>query len=222
MSLVLNRFNLLSDAMVEEAACWQTGTPGRWLWSCANAFSVPASALRLPAFAVAAERSAARGWPVVIRRTGGGCVPQGPGILNLGIATHSSGSADALYSRVADCVIAAAASLGCEASVFTPEGAWCEGRYDISAARRKFCGLSQRRSVGTHVRTAFIHAAILLEANLDPAFAAMRRFLTEAGADTLPSRAAATTLADAIDAPSAPLEARFTESLAQQVDEAFG
>src|SRR3546814_11861908 len=61
LSLAFDQFQLLSDAMVSEESTWRSGESGRWFWSCADAFSVPASALRLPAFAGAAERSAARG-----------------------------------------------------------------------------------------------------------------------------------------------------------------
>src|SRR5438128_761783 len=37
-------------------------------------------------FAAAAEASARRGWPVVVRRTGGGPVPQTAGTLNVSLA----------------------------------------------------------------------------------------------------------------------------------------
>jgi len=215
------KFSSLSSAMAAEDRIWLAGAPGSWAWTCANGLSVPASALRLENFAAAAERSHIRGWPVVVRCTGGGCVPQGPGILNFGVMTHSSLSADHLYARFAQSIIDATARFGARSSIFTPEGAWCEGRYDLSIARRKFCGLSQRRSVGTHLRPAFIHAAIFLCPDLDTAFTAMRRFLTEAGAKSAPDRQAATSLAAHLEAPNARLAEQLTGSLSQCIEEMF-
>ena len=40
---------------------------------------------RMDNFACASAELAASGWPVVVRCSGGSCVPQGPGMLNLSI-----------------------------------------------------------------------------------------------------------------------------------------
>jgi hypothetical protein len=40
---------------------------------------------RMPNFGAAQKVLAAQGWPVVVRCTGGSCVPQGPGVINLAV-----------------------------------------------------------------------------------------------------------------------------------------
>ena len=36
-------------------------------------------------FEAAQQVLAAQGWPVIVRCTGGSCVPQGPGVINLAV-----------------------------------------------------------------------------------------------------------------------------------------
>ncbi len=56
------------------------------LWQAPQGFVVPGSYRKFANLATVSESFAARGWPVWMRRSGGGLVPQGPGILNLSLA----------------------------------------------------------------------------------------------------------------------------------------
>lgn len=56
------------------------------LWQAPQGFVVPGSYRKFANLAAVSDAFAARGWPVWMRRSGGGLVPQGPGILNLSLA----------------------------------------------------------------------------------------------------------------------------------------
>src|SRR5437870_8799003 len=80
----------LSDGVACEAqwmaAAAAHGCALAHLWEGAPGFVVPRSYERLPRFAAARDRWAASGLPVQVRASGGGLVPQGPGVLNLTLA----------------------------------------------------------------------------------------------------------------------------------------
>ena len=66
--------------------------PGRGVlrpWRTSPCLVVTSLLAHRPEFAAAAAASAQRGWPVVVRRTGGGPVPQTAGTLNVSLATAS-------------------------------------------------------------------------------------------------------------------------------------
>lgn len=64
------------------------------LWQAPQGFVVPGSYRQFADLPAVSAHFAARGWPVWLRRSGGGLVPQGPGIINLSLAgRYSSRSA---------------------------------------------------------------------------------------------------------------------------------
>jgi len=66
------------------------------LWQAPQGFVVPGSYGKFAELPAVSEQFASRGWPVWQRRSGGGLVPQGPGIVNLSLAWpvyHSLGEA---------------------------------------------------------------------------------------------------------------------------------
>lgn len=56
------------------------------LWQAPQGFVVPGSYRQFADLPAVSAHFAARGWPVWLRRSGGGLVPQGPGIINLSLA----------------------------------------------------------------------------------------------------------------------------------------
>jgi lipoate-protein ligase A len=140
-------------------------------------------------FAAAAEASAARDWPVVVRRTGGGPVPQGPETLNISLAFASAReqapTIDTTFRDFAGRLIAALAACNVTAEIGEIEGSCCPGRYDIAIAGRKIIGIAQRRRQGKHgeslLTAILVHAIFWLEGNLTEGIDALERFLAEAG-----------------------------------------
>ena len=153
-------------------------------------------------FAAAAEASAERGWPVVVRRTGGGPVPQTAGTLNVSLAFASprekTPTIDAAFKHFADATLAALQRCGVTGAVGEIEGSCCPGRYDIAIGARKIIGIAQRRRQGQNdgqlLSAVLVHAMVWVEGTLDPEIDQLERFLNEAGARTTFRRDAMGTL----------------------------
>lgn len=77
------------------------------LWQAPQGFVVPGSYRKFAELPAVSEQFAGQGWPVWQRRSGGGLVPQGPGIVNLSLAWpvyHSLGeAAEPIYLSSAAC-----------------------------------------------------------------------------------------------------------------------
>src|SRR3546814_6489611 len=88
-------------ALMRQAA--QAG-PVACLWEADQSLVVPRTYRRHPPFAQACGQFARRGWPVAVRLSGGGLVPQGPGIVNLSMAYAAKGvplaPSDAAYQSI--------------------------------------------------------------------------------------------------------------------------
>jgi lipoate-protein ligase A len=162
------------------------------LWRTSPCLVVTALLAHRPEFAGAAAASAQRGWPVVVRRTGGGPVPQTKGTLNISLAYATprdrAPGIDAAFRHFADATLAALQSCGVTAAVGEIEGSCCPGRYDIAIGGRKIIGIAQRRRQGSKdgrlLSAVLVHAMVWLDGTLDPEIDQLERFLDEAGAPT--------------------------------------
>jgi lipoate-protein ligase A len=159
---------LLAPAAREPVAC---------LWQTAPGLVVPRTYAARPGFAAVRADFAARGCPIHVRQSGGGVVPQGPGILNLSLAQAFAGRpldhSEALYRHLCTLIGEALAAFGIETRAQAVEGSFCDGRYNLAvpSPARKIAGTAQvwRRIPGhapdRHV--GLVHALIL--AQCDPA-----------------------------------------------------
>jgi len=160
------------------------------LWRTHRCLVVTPLLAHKPQFQPAADASAARGWPVVVRRTGGGPVPQGPQTLSISRATAhpraTAPSIDAAFRHFADWICNALRSCGLTPEIGEIEGSCCPGRYDIAIGGRKIIGIAQRRRQGKHADTpltaTLVHAMLWLEGDLIAGIDALECFLAEAGA----------------------------------------
>ena len=158
----------LHGAIAHEAMwmreCAAQGQPIAHLWQAPRGWVVPATYTHLP------------GWSGVtvdgelqVRASGGGLVPQGPGIWNLSLIWPAgpAGAADstAVYHALCDRLAAAFETLGLEASAGAVEGSFCDGRFNLAIAGQKVVGTAQawRRLAGQTVGLA--HAVIVVDAD---------------------------------------------------------
>jgi hypothetical protein len=203
-----------------------TGRASAHLWRGAAGFSAPRSYQRLPRWAEACSASRAGGWPVQLRPSGGGLVPQGPGLLNLSLAWPRANAApvdfDAVYRELAAALAAAFDRLDITTSLQSVEGSFCDGRFNLAYRGRKLVGTAQawRRVGGQPVVLA--HAVIV--ASADPALLteAANRFESMAGSERCYRADALTSVAEAWcdvhqadDAP-ADIEARVATCVSEQ------
>lgn len=125
------------------------------------------------------EVFATRGWPVWIRRSGGGLVPQGPGILNLSLAwpvTQPLGeAAEPIYLLLCGILQRTLATFGIESHFQAVSGSFCDGRYNLACGEgenaRKIAGTAQywRPVADGQGHIVLAHAVILLDADLQAA-----------------------------------------------------
>ncbi|MDQ7248876.1 lipoate--protein ligase family protein [Dongia sedimenti] len=162
------------------------------LWRTSPCLVVTPLLAHRPEFAAAAEASAQRGWPVVVRRTGGGPVPQTAGTLNVSLAyavpRERAPGIDAAFRSFADAMLTALQRCGITAEVGEIAGSCCPGRYDIAIGGRKIIGIAQRRRQGqkdgTLLAAVLVHAVVWAEGTLDPEIDRLEQFLEAAGAST--------------------------------------
>jgi len=125
--------------------------PVAQLWEAPRALVMPRSYLRYPGVAAARADFAAKGCPVWLRMSGGGLVPQGPGILNVSLAyAVPKGAAtwmEPVYLHLCEVIAAGLREVGVETHWQAVEGSFCDGRYNLAwgpcATARKIAGTAQ-------------------------------------------------------------------------------
>ncbi|CAG9177690.1 hypothetical protein LMG23992_03569 [Cupriavidus laharis] len=181
-------------ALLDAAA---QGSQVAQLWEAPVSLVVPRSYLRYPKFEAARDSFARRGCPVWQRMSGGGLVPQGPGILNLSLAYSVDGPpgalSEAVYLHLCEVVGGALRTLGVDTHWQAVDGSFCDGRFNLAwgppGQAHKIAGTAQywRRAPAAVQATdgqrhlVLAHAVLLVSA--DPAAITQRAnaFEAEAG-----------------------------------------
>ncbi|SOZ38046.1 lipoate--protein ligase family protein [Cupriavidus neocaledonicus] len=143
-----------SDPLQEELALLELAAQGRQvarLWEAPLSLVVPRTYLRHAALERARADFAQRGCPVFLRMSGGGLVPQGPGILNLSLAypvgQPPGALSDAVYLHLCAVIGGALRTLGIETHWQAVAGSFCDGRYNLAwgppEGARKIAGTAQ-------------------------------------------------------------------------------
>lgn len=127
------------------------GQPVAHLREMSRSLVVPRSYQRHAGMEAAREAFARQGSPVWYRLSGGGLVPQGPGLLDLSLAFPVRGTmsalSEAVYLHLCGILRAALAVVGVDAHWQAVEGSFCDGRFNLAwgpAERaRKIAGTAQ-------------------------------------------------------------------------------
>lgn len=219
----------LADGVAHEAdwlaASAALGQASAHLWTAPSGIVVPRRYTWLPGWAAAAADR--RHGEVQVRASGGGLVPQGPGVWNLSLAWPAPAAVptdtDALYRGLCSALAATLARLGVAASPQPVVSSFCDGRFNLAVRGRKLVGTAQawRRVAG--VPMVLAHAVIVVSA--DPAALTARANAFEQAlgtatryrAEALTSVAACIHPAGAPPAAPADTEARVLTALAEQL-----
>lgn len=147
--------------------------PAACLWEAHQGMVVPRTYAARTGFDDIQAELASQGWPIHVRQSGGGVVPQGPGILNISLAQHFTGRpmdhADALYRHLCSLLQASLHAFGIEAHAQAVTGSFCDGRYNLAVGSpaRKVVGTAQLwRHIPGHASThqiGIVHAMILAQ-----------------------------------------------------------
>ncbi|WP_052231296.1 lipoyl protein ligase domain-containing protein [Tepidimonas taiwanensis] len=188
------------------------------LWTAPRGLVVPRRYTSLPGWAAAASER--QHGEVQVRASGGGLVPQGPGVWNLSLAwpveAATPAAADGVYRDLCDALAAAFARLGLTAVPQPVEGSFCDGRYNLAVRGAKLAGTAQawRRVCGRSMVLA--HAAVVVSADPAELTARANAFEAALGSTTRYRAQALTSVALACGQAHADIEARTLTVLAEQ------
>lgn len=134
---------LLLDRVLEHG-------PQALIWQGSQGLVVPRTYERNPNFSASQQALADAGWPIEVRQSGGGVVPQGPGIWNLSLSWHQYGKpfdlAQSAYPFICRILQQALEQCGIESSPQAVEGSFCDGRFNLAVGRgpyQKIVGTAQ-------------------------------------------------------------------------------
>lgn len=176
-STVLKKYRPL-DALEREALMLERVASGTSIhecevWATTQCLVASQRMARLAGFHDHATTSAASGWPVHVRGTGGSLVPQGSGIINVSLAFASTLAAaptiEDAYAALCQPIVDVLNGFGCPALIGPVAGSFCDGGYNIIVGNRKVAGTAQRwrplYNEPAH-HAVFAHALILVDADL--------------------------------------------------------
>lgn len=217
----------IQDRLDEETALFEAVAQGRAeatasIWAAEQAIVCARSEVRLPNFQMAAIESAADGWPVYVRASGGAAVIQGPGIVNLTLCYRSTEAIDLDASYVDLCrpLQMALGALGIATSRGHVPRSFCDGRFNIIVGQRKIVGTAQkwRPLAGGNGHAVLGHALILLDADLRAGVAQLNRLYLNAGSDAIVDQRSLVNLSELLHRTSPDdLAERFTSALLRQL-----
>ncbi|QSN64908.1 lipoate--protein ligase family protein [Caballeronia sp. M1242] len=166
------------EALLARAA---SGDAVAHIWTAPVSLSVPRSYQRYPALADARANFARRGCPVWQRLSGGGLVPQGPGIVNVSLAypvrAPMGALAETVYVHLCGILADALQTLGVFTHHQAVDGSFCDGRFNLAWGpgndARKIAGTAQywRRAPqpaderDTPLYAVLAHAVLLVDAD---------------------------------------------------------
>ena len=173
-----------ADPLAAERELLSLAASGRCvahLWQAPLSLVVPRSYQRFAALGHARAEFAERGCPVFLRMSGGGLVPQGPGILNLSLAYPVRGTvgelSEAVYRHLCAILGKALSSLGLQTHWQTVEGSFCDGRFNLAWGppddARKIAGTAQywrrmeaaSQGASSPLHVVLAHAVLLVSAD---------------------------------------------------------
>ena len=143
-----------------EAELFSAQETGACLWSAAQpAVVCPGAYKNHHGFEKAAAASAERGWPVLTRPTGGGAVPQGPGVINLAMAiTVDTGfTIEDGYRLITRPIRNRLEQEGLQTATGTTPGSFCDGAWNLSISGQKVVGTAQRWRLCLKKGSAYSH-----------------------------------------------------------------
>ncbi len=164
---------LLEHARQQPVAC---------VWQGPQGLVVPRTYTHKAGFDAQAQRLAQLGWPLKVRQSGGGVVPQGQGIVNLSLATRFDGQAmrhaEGFYLYLCELIAQTLLGFGIHTNTQEVKGSWCDGRFNLAVGSpaRKVVGTAQMwRHLPGQTKASQIglaHAVILVHCDPDTITAA--------------------------------------------------
>jgi lipoate-protein ligase A len=178
-ALGLTQLDALADELTGESSA-----PALLVWRSQRALLVTRQDTHLPRFRETSDEMTAAGWPVVMRKSGGGPCPVGPGTVQ--VATIEPATSGTTMNAKYDALTGIIQSVLKKFEILTRSGpiadAYCPGSYDLAIGGRKIAGMSQHwfRNRGG-IRCVTTAASINVEETPDVLADAVNRFYCAVG-----------------------------------------
>jgi len=192
------------DADAERLAALLNGDAaarGLRLWTNTKCLVTTRRFAALPTFARAAAESAARGWPVHVRTSGGTTVVHRPGMLNVSAfdAWIDDGrDVTKAFERFCGRLVAVLRSAGVDADVGWVPFSHCDGRFNLTVAGRKIGGTASLVRRRRSMVAMLAHASIWIEGDVMVDLEAVERFERDIGCGVAYNRSAHASICDAM------------------------
>ena len=168
-----------------------SGGPATYrIWTNQRCIVATRREARLPSYRAAADASGARGWPLVLRDSGGTAIPHLEDTLQFTLAlprrAQEEPSIESVYRALGAPIKAALEKLGYRAAFGEVPRSFCDGRFNLVVDGRKVAGSAQRWAggvPGSRGKSGYIlaHLSLWVGGDLVEATEAVNRFLEEAG-----------------------------------------
>jgi len=164
----LESYQALDEHLLQKVMCGEEG-PAICLSRHPRCLVATVRESRMDGFEAACAQLTEQGWPVRIRCTGGTCVPQGPGVLNLALIhpRQPGWKLEDDYLLLGDLLTRLLASFGLNAAIGSVPGSFCDGRYNLQVGGLKLVGTAQRWAGNSREQAAVLaHACLLVDLDL--------------------------------------------------------
>lgn len=144
MRTVVQTVASAADGLAFEQELFRASGPRFGVWHASEPSLVcPSAYERREEFESGSQQSKLAGWPVHLRPTGGGTVPQGPGIDNLVLAFDAppGSTIDDSYRMLTRVL---RRGLSAELEIGETPGSFCDGAWNLSYKGQKLIGTAQR------------------------------------------------------------------------------
>ncbi|WP_051401664.1 lipoate--protein ligase family protein [Advenella kashmirensis] len=184
--------------------------------------SVPRSYQRNIRFDAACQELAEAGLPVDVRLSGGGVVPQAPGVINLHLAYPIAANyplehAESQYIGLCELIARALADYGIHATYQPVQGSFCDGRFNLAVDGKKIAGTAQywrrNRTATTPSFSLLSHAVILVNSDSAALTAMANKFEAALHSTVRYAPEKTTSVMELLGAPVADFEQRLLQQL---------
>ncbi|WP_420326210.1 lipoate--protein ligase family protein [Mameliella sp.] len=183
--MICVEFRSAADGVAREEALFAAGKPALLLWrSVEQSIVVPRNRARRAGYVGLSQGAARAGWPLILRSSGGGAVPQGPGTINLAIVAPMPKGAQIEdgYRLICGAISEALMRFEVASDTGAVDAAFCDGNWNVTAGGRKLAGTAQRwRPLGGGRSVALIHAAIVAAHPPDSVWPVLAQVEAQAG-----------------------------------------
>lgn len=175
----LAQLETLADELTSDSTA-----PALLVWRSQQALLVTRQDTHLPRFRESCDQITAAGWPVVVRRSGGGACPVSPGTVQVATIEPAipGTTMNSKYDALTELIQFTLRFFQIVAWTGSVDGAYCPGSYDLAVHGKKIAGMSQHwfRNRGG-IRCVVTAASINVEEAPDVLADAVNRFYSNGG-----------------------------------------